>query len=556
MSPTSFSRQEIEALARLSPFELKDTFIRLAEEYQRHRPGQKDKSGVQMLNAGRGNPNWVATGPREAFHALGYFALAESRRVWTADDLGGMPERQGAGGRFDAFVRQHPELPGIDLLNRVVAHALDRFGFDKDAFVHELTDSITGDNYPVPGRILPHTEQVVRAYLGDELLGGRPHDGDGLGLFATEGGTAAMCYIFDSLTKNGLLRRGDRIALMVPVFTPYIEIPALDTYGFDVVLVNASRMAEVGVREWRYPPEEVAKLEDPSIKLVCLVNPSNPPSLALSDRVARQLRDIVATSNPNLIVVTDDVYGTFVEGFRSVAADLPRNTLLVYSYSKHYGATGWRLGVIALHDDNVIDEMIAALPASEKARLDERYGSLSLEPGKMRFLDRLVADSRQVALNHTAGLSLPQQVMMTLFSLFDMLEEGQAYKHKVRSIVRQRLDLLLEGARMKIGEDRQRAAYYVELDLLAEAERTHGREFADFLRQRYEPIDPLIRLAEQTGVVLLNGGGFDGPEWSVRVSLANLDDLDYLKIGHHVREIFDAYAAEWRSSTGSSTGAG
>ncbi|MER7516045.1 bifunctional aspartate transaminase/aspartate 4-decarboxylase [Streptomyces sp. NPDC126499] len=547
MPKTSFTRDEIKSFAQLSPFELKDTFIRIATSAQADEPGQKGKTQVQMLNAGRGNPNWTATGPREAFLALGYFALSESRRVWTADDLGGMPEAAGAGARFDTFVRQHPDLPGIELLRKSVAYAVERFGFDKDAFVHELTDSSIGDNYPVPDRILPHTERIVRGYVEDELFDGRPPAGT-MSYFATEGGTAAMCYVFDSLMKNGILRKGDRIALMVPVFTPYIEIPELDTFEFEVVPIEASLFAETGVREWRYPAEEVAKLADPSIKLLCLVNPSNPPSLALSERVATQIKEIVATDNPHLVIVTDDVYGTFVPGFRSIAADLPRNTVLVYSYSKHYGATGWRLGVIGLHDDNVIDRMIAELPPAEKERLDKRYGTLSLEPEKIRFIDRLVADSRQVALNHTAGLSLPQQVMMTLFSLFDMLEEGQAYKERIRGIVRQRLDLLLEGAQMKIAEDGQRAAYYIELDLLAEAERVHGKDFADFLEKSYEPVDPLFRLAEQTRVVLLNGGGFDGPQWSVRVSLANLDDLDYLKIGHHLRAIFDGYAEEWRAA--------
>ncbi|MFE6727390.1 hypothetical protein ACFVDN_05750 [Streptomyces californicus] len=53
------------------------------------------------------------------------------------------------------------------------------------------------------------------------------------------------------------------------------------------------------------------------------------------------------------------------------------------------------------------------------------------------------------------------------------------------------------------------------------------------------------------GVVLMNGGGFDGPEWSARVSLANLDDLEYLKIGHHMRTVFEQYVEEWQ---GSSTG--
>ncbi|MFD7424294.1 hypothetical protein ACFV6M_28170 [Streptomyces californicus] len=53
------------------------------------------------------------------------------------------------------------------------------------------------------------------------------------------------------------------------------------------------------------------------------------------------------------------------------------------------------------------------------------------------------------------------------------------------------------------------------------------------------------------GVVLMNGGGFDGPEWSARVSLAILDDLDYLKIGHHMRTVFEQYVEKWQ---GSSTG--
>ena len=61
-----------------------------------------------------------------------------------------------------------------------------------------------------------------------------------------------------------------------------------------------------------------------------------------------------------MIVLTDDVYGTFVKGFRSLMADLPHNTIGVYSYSKYFGCTGWRLGVVAAHEKNVLDEKIAA----------------------------------------------------------------------------------------------------------------------------------------------------------------------------------------------------
>ena len=36
----------------------------------------------------------------------------------------------------------------------------------------------------------------------------------------------------------------------------------------------------------------------------------------------------------------------------------------------------------------------------------------------MKLIDRMVADSRAVALNHTAGLSTPQQVHMALSPLW------------------------------------------------------------------------------------------------------------------------------------------
>ena len=58
----------------LSPFEVKDELIKIARR-------TTSKSNLAFLNAGRGNPNWVATKPREAFFLLGQFAITESTRV-------------------------------------------------------------------------------------------------------------------------------------------------------------------------------------------------------------------------------------------------------------------------------------------------------------------------------------------------------------------------------------------------------------------------------------------------------------------------------------------
>ena len=51
---------------------------------------------MAYLNAGRGNPNWVATEPREAFFLLGQFAVTESKRVLDLPPgVGGMPKARG-----------------------------------------------------------------------------------------------------------------------------------------------------------------------------------------------------------------------------------------------------------------------------------------------------------------------------------------------------------------------------------------------------------------------------------------------------------------------------
>jgi aspartate 4-decarboxylase len=229
---------------------------------------------------------------------------------------------------------------------------------------------------------------------------------------------------------------------------------------------------------------------------------------------------------------------------------LPQNTIGVYSYSKHFGCTGWRLGVVAVHENNIFDTMISKLPPKTRAALDHRYSPITLTPSKLKFIDRMVADSRMVALNHTAGLSLPQQVQMALFSSFALLDKADSYKSLCQLIVRRRFHALFEGLGLTVPPDVTRAGYYVELDLMVWAEKEYGPAFAKFLRERYECSDVLFRLAEHSGTVLMHGGGFGGPDWSVRVSLANLPEPTYPKIGEFLRETALTYVDEWKASDG------
>ena len=244
--------------------------------------------------------------------------------------------------------------------------------------------------------------------------------------------------------------------------------------------------------------------------------------------------NLVKTKRPDLMLLTDDVYGTFVDDFRSLLGELPHNTIGVYSYSKYFGCTGWRLGIIAIHEDNIFDKMIAKLPDEHVKALDKRYGPITLEPRKFKFIDRIVADSRDIGLNHTAGLSLPQQVMMTMFSLYELMDAKKDYQKACMEIVHRRAMAMIEGMGLTVAPNPNFDAYYGLIDFEFWARKNIGDEAVEYLKKNVHPLDLAFRLAEAHGIVLLNGGGFEAPNWSMRVSLANLSDEAYEDIGRGV----------------------
>ena len=334
----------------LSPFEIKNDLAKVAAKTAK-------ASQVAYLNAGRGNPNWLATEPRSAFFLLGQFAVTESQRTMQLPaGLGGMAKAPGIAARLASWLEAHPDMPGAALLRDVIPWAVTTFGFSADAFVHELVDSILGDNYPVPDRMLVHNERIVREYLQWAMCGD-PRPPGTFDLYAVEGGTAAMCYIFKSLKANRLLNPGDTIAMVTPIFTPYLEMPHLEDYGLHMTFIQARQE-----QRWQFTDQDLAALLDPKVKAFFVVNPGNPYAVALSRESIAAIGRVLE-KRPDFMLLTDDVYGTFVPGFRSLLGEFPRNTLGVYSYSKYFGCSGWRLGVIALHEKNVFDKAIAALPA-------------------------------------------------------------------------------------------------------------------------------------------------------------------------------------------------
>ncbi|MEJ8852068.1 bifunctional aspartate transaminase/aspartate 4-decarboxylase [Variovorax rhizosphaerae] len=529
--------KDIEKLGSLSPFELKDALIQVASESDR-----------VMLNAGRGNPNFLATTPRYGFFQFGLFAMTEAERSYIyMDDVGGFPQREGIEDRFEIYVARNKNVDGVRFIAAAVSYVRDQMGLSAGDFIYEMCEAILGCNYPVPDRFLRLSEIIVGKYIHDEMIGSHPFQGN-FDMYAVEGGTAAMTYLFNSLRENHIIEKGDTIALGMPIFTPYIEIPHLNDYQLEEVFIDAPPE-----NNWQFTPKELDKLLDPKVKAFFLCNPSNPPSVKLSDEVLAYIAGIVK-KRPDLILLTDDVYGTFADNFVSLFAICPYNTILVYSYSKYFGATGWRMGVVATHEDNVLDEKIAALPEPLRKELDHRYESITTTPRALKFIDRLVADSRTVALNHTAGLSTPVQAQMVMFSLFSLMDEPQNYKAAMKRIVHRRKEALYRALALPMPVDPNSVSYYHLLDWEEVATQMYGAEFAAWGVKRMKPNEALFEIAKESSVVLLPGRGFGGNHPSGRVSLANLNEYDYANIGKAVRNLADRYFAMWQAEGGKAGG--
>lgn len=498
-----------------------------------------NEAGYPVLDAGRGNPNWINTQTRYAFTRFMNFAVSESELVMKKDSMAGQARQEGIGERFDAAM--NPEDPTDAFLIDAVNYCVESLGLEKDSLLKELTDAVIGDYYPSPSRCLPNTEAILNAFLQAALYRGVDLAGS-TGVFPTEGGSAAMVYIFEALSHNRLLKPGDQIAIATPIFTPYMQIPSVKDYG--LVSIDVTSTAE---DHWEIAEEQLSKLEDPSVKAFFLVNPSNPASHALSEFTLARLKRVVE-KNPDLIILTDDVYGTFAEEFQSVYAVLPYNTILVYSFSKLYGVTGWRVGLIAMNEDNVCDRLLRALPEEDRNYLREEYSIVTAAPDELPFLDRVVADSRSIGLYHTSGLSTPSQVFMDLLALSHLIYAGRGeedpYIRLANDTVHERYAALMEALGLAPDESASNAQYYTLVDVWSLAESGYGAEFADWLRAEKTQIDFLNDLARRKGVVLMYGPGFSAPDGTVRVSLANLNTEDYVEIARRLFELLDEYAEE------------
>jgi aspartate aminotransferase len=91
-------------------------------------------------------------------------------------------------------------------------------------------------------------------------------------------------------------------------------------------------------------PDELRRLVSPRTKVLIVNSPSNPTGAVMNEHLSRELVELAAASG--VLVVSDEVYDEVVYDGRHVnlAAFDPVNVISVFSFSKTYAMTGWRVG--------------------------------------------------------------------------------------------------------------------------------------------------------------------------------------------------------------------
>lgn len=429
------------------------------------------RSGHSLLDAGTGTPNFMHMPARQAHSDLYRAALKLSA------ESGGLRPR---GADLANRLREAVETT---LAGRVLDLAYQ--DADADQAADQLLQMLLGNTY---SGFLPLADRAARGYLSGLVLGSASTED--FRLIPTKGASEALKILFSVLNKDGILGEGDRLAEFVPTFSPFLFSPGLKG-RFEVEPV---RLRSRGGR-WTLPPEELQKLADPQVKACYLVDPGNPLPGAFSESEAKSIADLVKRENPELLILSDLVYAALPEKCHPLIRELPRNTIGICSWSKHFGATGWRMGAMMVHRDCVANK---SLPEPLFKRLK------------------------------SGGVILPQQAALTVFSLVTGTPEGRQYDRELKAKLKGRWQALYRGLGVSAPESPLLSHFFALVDV-------HRLANSKVRKLRGGQLDYFHRLAD-LGVVALPGSGFAGPEWTVRVSLASLTAEQCQTVGKAIVE--------------------
>jgi aspartate/methionine/tyrosine aminotransferase len=158
-------------------------------------------------------------------------------------------------------------------------------------------------------------------------------------IVVTAGGAQALSAAFAAFVEPG-----DGVLLPDPGFPNFTMLARLHAAQITYYPLHPSA-------GFLPSPDEVRSLLTPATRLLVINSPSNPTGATLPADTVEQI--VRAAAENGTTVLSDEVYDELLFSGEPVAAArfAPEHVVSVYSFSKTYAMTGWRLGYLAAAPD-------------------------------------------------------------------------------------------------------------------------------------------------------------------------------------------------------------
>lgn len=215
----------------------------------------------------------------------------------------------------------------------------------------------------------------------------------------SNGADDSIRCVFDCFVEEG-----DEILLPVPNYGMF------DIFG----RIREAKVTEILYHDdFSFPVEQVLAAISATIKLIIIVNPANPLGTIVSEKELIRILDKASDS----LVLLDETYWHFVgKSYLPLIQKYP-NLIVVQTFSKAYGLTGLRLGMLFSAAANIRHLVKVNLPFAVNS-LVLKAGSVALADQK--FIQQVVHNVRaeaQYLRNELNQLGIETRICHTNFLL-------------------------------------------------------------------------------------------------------------------------------------------
>jgi alanine-synthesizing transaminase len=288
-----------------------------------------------------------------------------------------------------------------------------------------------------------------------------------------------------------IVERGDEILFPGPTYPPYISY----TKFFEGKPVSYETIEKEG---WQPNIDDLRNKITAKTRAIVLINPNNPTGAVYDRKTIKAILDIAGEHN--LPVISDEIYDqlTYEKHFVS-AAEVTKDVPVIglNGFSKVYQMTGWRLGYMYFKGQG---EQLRALKEGVEKQCRIR-----------------ICANTPVQIAATAALNGPQDFVK---DIVERLKQRRDFSYK-------RLNEI-----PGISTTKPEGAFYIFPKI-------------DGIGKRWKnDMDFVVSLLKETGVLIVNGSGFDpvyGKDHARIVFLPPIDELEkaydalegFMKNGYH-----------------------